>query len=183
MIYKVIIVSVIKPYRLINKIQTKKLCYVHMIYILTPKISYTLYQAYVLSYNIILSFKIIIYQVQFILETKAYRIGSEFILNIETHTKYTVLQTFQNNLGFSLYTILLVCYEVTTLEVEQSSKRVSSNYGVLLKNIRDRVQLRQSIFRLVKYSVFTSFIYKQKIKEKLGGFRVQFQVNILVAKY
>ncbi len=59
--------------------------------------------------------------------------------------------------------------------MKQSLKGVSANSSVLLKNTENKVQLKQSIIRLAKYkyNVFTSLIYKQYIKEKVGDFKVQ----------
>jgi len=60
---------------------------------------------------------------------------------------------------------------------------VSANSSVLEKNTGDGVQLKKLIIRLVKYNVLTSLIYKYYRKEKLGDFRVQFQVEVSVVKY
>jgi len=51
------------------------------------------------------------------------------------------------------------------------------------KNTSNWVQLEYLIIRLANYSITTSLIYKYKIKEKLRGFRVQPQADILVVKY
>ena len=50
---------------------------------------------------------------------------------------------------------------------------MNTNSGILLKNTRDRVQMKQLIIRQVKYSITTSLIYKYEIKKKLEDFRVQ----------
>ena len=49
------------------------------------------------------------------------------------------MQTFQNNLNFSLYTTLSVCYMVATLGVEQSPRKVSADNSILLKNTENGV--------------------------------------------
>jgi len=73
---------------------------------------------------------------------------------METYTKCMIVQTFQNNLGFSLYTVLSVCHRVVTLKIEQSLKRVSSDSGMPLKNTGDT---RIKNGRLVSFH-FISFI-------------------------
>ena len=44
-----------------------------------------------------------------------------------------MIQTSQNDLGFSLYTMLFICYIATTSEVEKSIRGVSADSGVLLE--------------------------------------------------
>ena len=43
---------------------------------------------------------------------------------MKNYQKSIMLQTSQNNLGFSLYTIPFTCYLVTTLEIKIKSNRV-----------------------------------------------------------
>ena len=47
---------------------------------------------------------------------KVYKFHLEFVQSIKTCTKYTELQTLQNNLDFSLYAVPSVYYEVATSE-------------------------------------------------------------------
>ena len=54
--------------------------------------------------------------------------------------------------------------------MEQNPKKVSTNSSVLLKNTRDRAQLKQLIIKIVKYNIPTSLIYKYKLKKKLRDF-------------
>jgi len=56
---------------------------------------------------------------------------------MKTYTKCMMVQTFQNNLDFSLYTILSVCHRVITSKIEQSLNRMNSDSGMSLKNIGD----------------------------------------------
>ena len=58
---------------------------------------------------------------------KVCRVVLEFIASMENYTKSIVLQTSQNNLGFSLCVTLSVCYKVTTSEENQSLREVSSD--------------------------------------------------------
>ena len=60
---------------------------------------------------------------------------------------------------------------------------MSADDSVSSKNTSDWVQPGYLIIRLANYSITTSLIYKYKIKEKLGGFRVQPQAEILVVRY
>ena len=52
---------------------------------------------------------------------------------MEIHTKNIVLQTFLNDLSFSLYAILSICYRITTLEVDWSLKEVSTEKKCITK--------------------------------------------------
>ena len=69
----------------------------------------------------------------------------------------------QNDLSFSLYVMLSVCYVIVTLdEWMKSEMEVSADVGVLLLNTRDQVEWKLSslIIILVNYSIITSLIYK-----------------------
>jgi len=50
-----------------------------------------------------------------------------FVPSVETCTKYVELWTLQNNLGFSLYAVLSVYYNVGTSEDNWSPRKVSFN--------------------------------------------------------
>ena len=49
---------------------------------------------------------------------------------MKTYTKCIKLQTLQNNISFSLYVILSVYYRITTLEGNQSLRRISTDKKV-----------------------------------------------------
>ena len=50
------------------------------------------------------------------------------------------MQTYQNNLGFSLCTALSVCYMITTSDKWiESERELSANNGVLLLNTGNQV--------------------------------------------
>ena len=68
-------------------------------------------------------------------------------------------------------------------KIEWSSKEMSADNIISLKNTSDWVQPRYLIIRLTNYSITISLIYKYKIKEKFRGFRVQSQAEILVVRY
>ena len=63
-----------------------------------------------------------------------------------------ILYKVHNDVGFNLYAVLSICYIVATSEVEQTSKEVSADSSILPKSIRDRVQLKWLIIRLVKFT-------------------------------
>jgi len=74
-----------------------------------------------------------------------------------------VIWICQNDLSFSLYVMLSVCYVIVTLDEWMKSKmEVSADVGVLLLNTRDQVEWKLSslIIILVNYSIITSLIYK-----------------------
>jgi len=74
-----------------------------------------------------------------------------------------VIWICQNDLSFSLYVMLSVCYVIVTLdEWMKSEMEVSADVGVLLLNTRDQVEWKLSslIIILVNYSIITSLIYK-----------------------
>ena len=52
---------------------------------------------------------------------------------MEIHTKNIVLQTFLNDLSFSLYITSSICYRITTLEVDWSLKEVSTKKKCITK--------------------------------------------------
>ena len=58
---------------------------------------------------------------------KVCRVVLEFIVSMENYIKSIVLQTSQNNLGFSLHITLSVCFKVATSEENQSLREVSSD--------------------------------------------------------
>jgi len=69
---------------------------------------------------------------------KPVRLVQKCIEYRKLHTKSSIIQTCQNDLGFSLYTIPSVCYMITILENWTESKvRVSADINVLLLNIRN----------------------------------------------
>jgi len=77
-----------------------------------------------------------------------------------------MIQTCQNDPGFSLSAVLSVCCVVVILEDWiESEVEVSANVDVLLLNtgIEFNRSLSLLIIRLVNYSVTTSLIYKLDI--------------------
>ena len=64
---------------------------------------------------------------------KVYKVHSEFVPSMKTCTKYTELQTLQNNLDFSLYAIPFVYYEVATSGKKWSSREVSTYKKYIVK--------------------------------------------------
>jgi len=65
---------------------------------------------------------------------KVYSVCSKFVPSIETYIKSIVLQTSQNDLGFSLYTILSVSCRILTSEDDWSPSGVVRN---LLSRLSD----------------------------------------------
>ena len=71
-------------------------------------------------------------------ETKAHRFGLRIYRVQKLCIVSSVRQTFQNNLGLSLYTTLSVCYLIITSEEELKSKReLSADSDVLPLNTRN----------------------------------------------
>ena len=74
--------------------------------------------------------------------------------------------TYQNNLGFSLYTVLSVyCIVITSKEYMKSKLGISTNIVCYYytSEIKFNTGLSLSIIRLVNYSVAISLIYKLEI--------------------
>ena len=68
---------------------------------------------------------------------------------------------------------MLCCLSAIQSQLEminQSLSRVSIDSSVLLKNTKNKVQLKQLIIRLAKYNIPTSLIYKCYRKKKFKGF-------------
>jgi len=74
--------------------------------------------------------------------------------------------TYQNNLGFSLYTVpSIYCVITTSKEYIKSKLEMSTNmvYYHWTSEIKFNRELSLSIIRLINYSVATSLIYKLEI--------------------
>jgi len=71
-------------------------------------------------------------------EQKSIGLAQRYVEYVKLCTRSSIIRTCQNDLGFSLYTMLSACCMVTISENWTKSKvRVSTNVSVLLLNTRD----------------------------------------------